>query len=305
MARIGLVDLDTTHPSAFVPILRGLGHEVVAVCDEGTVHPPGHPEAFAARHRVDHVCASPEEMAGLVDVAFVLGCDWDRHVVRARPFAERGIPLFIDKPVAGSAAHLREIQGWRDAGLRVTGGSSLYTCREARDRRRERPRSPRFAVAGCSGHPLDYGVHAYSLLLALFGTDVAAVRDLGGPPSRAEVRWRSGHSAVAVVSEAAGHPYWATIVGAEVDHLTVHPDPARLYRDFVRYSLDLLLGERADADPPDAFLLAERCAVAAGHSAALGGIPVSPGLEGVGTSGTAVFPSDDFVAAYRLRRRVF
>jgi hypothetical protein len=39
--RIGIVDLDTSHPDNWVPIIKELGHRVVAVFDGGTVHDEG------------------------------------------------------------------------------------------------------------------------------------------------------------------------------------------------------------------------------------------------------------------------
>ena len=37
--RIGIVDLDTSHPANWIPIERELGHEIVGVFDSGDVHP--------------------------------------------------------------------------------------------------------------------------------------------------------------------------------------------------------------------------------------------------------------------------
>ena len=38
--RIGVVDVDTSHPENWIPIERELGHELVGVWDGGAVHPP-------------------------------------------------------------------------------------------------------------------------------------------------------------------------------------------------------------------------------------------------------------------------
>ena len=37
--RIGIVDVDTSHPQNWIPIERELGHEVVGLWDAGAVHP--------------------------------------------------------------------------------------------------------------------------------------------------------------------------------------------------------------------------------------------------------------------------
>jgi hypothetical protein len=46
--RIGVVDLDTSHPQNWVPLERELGHAVVGGWDGGSVHPPEYPATFAA-----------------------------------------------------------------------------------------------------------------------------------------------------------------------------------------------------------------------------------------------------------------
>ena len=38
--KIGIVDVDTSHPDKWIPIERELGHEVVGIWDGGAVHPP-------------------------------------------------------------------------------------------------------------------------------------------------------------------------------------------------------------------------------------------------------------------------
>ena len=102
MINIGVVDLDTSHPGAFHEILKEMDDvAVTAVCDMGDVNPPGFAEEYAEERGIETVCKSPEDMVDLVDAAMVQGCDWDRHLKRARPFLEAGKPTFIDKPTFG------------------------------------------------------------------------------------------------------------------------------------------------------------------------------------------------------------
>ncbi len=50
--RIGVVDLDTSHPQNWVPSERELGHDVVGLWDGGDVHPPGYDgTSFAVGYR--------------------------------------------------------------------------------------------------------------------------------------------------------------------------------------------------------------------------------------------------------------
>ena len=60
--KIGVVDLYTSHPENFVPILRELGCEIRCVWDSGDVRPPGFAEEFARKFNIPHVCESLQEM---------------------------------------------------------------------------------------------------------------------------------------------------------------------------------------------------------------------------------------------------
>src|SRR5437016_716998 len=108
--KIGIVDLDTSHPAAWVPIERALGHEIVGVLDSGAVHPPGYAERFASEHQIPRVFASIHEMVEHVDCAIVHSCDWDTHVDKARPFIAAGKAVLIDKPLAGNLRDLMQLQ---------------------------------------------------------------------------------------------------------------------------------------------------------------------------------------------------
>ena len=128
--RIGLVDVDTSHPQNWIPILRDLGHEVVGICDAGDVHPAEYVRDLAAEHAVPALYGTLDAMVDDVDCAIVHACDWDRHVDRARPFVEAGKAALLDKPVVGNLADAQQLLDWAAAGHRVTGGSSLRYAAE-------------------------------------------------------------------------------------------------------------------------------------------------------------------------------
>ena len=48
--KIGIVDVDTSHPQNWIPLERELGHEVVGIWDGGAVHPPEYVRQFAEEH---------------------------------------------------------------------------------------------------------------------------------------------------------------------------------------------------------------------------------------------------------------
>src|SRR5438552_16885784 len=110
--RIGIVDLDTSHPAAWVPIERALSHAIVGVFDSGAVHPPEYAQKFASEHNISTVFASIAEMVEEVDCVIIHSCDWDTHVDKARPFVAAGKAVLIDKPLAGNLRHLQELKRW-------------------------------------------------------------------------------------------------------------------------------------------------------------------------------------------------
>jgi len=266
--RIGLVDLDTSHPQNWIPIERELGHEVVGVWDGGSVHPAEHVAQFAQEHQIPRVFESLDDMVPEVDCAVIHGCDWDTHVDKARPFVEAGKAVLIDKPVAGSARDLSQIIAWASEGARISGGSSLRLCDETRDYLAQpvgERGTPHTVLCGCAVDEFNYGIHAYALLSGILGPGITSVRHLGrGAQRRIQVNWYDNRMGVLVIGEAAGWvPFYATIT-TEKGVAQFVADSANLYRALLESTLPYLAGE-TDAPPVaiEALLEPEWCALAA------------------------------------------
>ena len=100
---IGIVDLDTSHPSSWLPIERELGHTIAGIYDGGAIHPAGYARTFAKEHGIDRVFETLEDMVEHVDMAIIHSCNWDMHVPNARPFIDAGKAVLIDKPHRGQS----------------------------------------------------------------------------------------------------------------------------------------------------------------------------------------------------------
>ena len=266
--KIGIVDLDTSHPQNWIPIERELGHEIVGLFDGGAVHPPGYAEKFAAEHKVPRVFKSIEEMVPQVDCAIIHGCDWDTHIAKAKPFVEAGKAVLIDKPLAGNLRELKQIREWAQSGARITGGSSLRFCFETQQWLARDPAergSPQTVICGCGVDEFNYGVHAYSLLSGIIGTGAKSVRHLaGGPQRRIQVNYNDGRVGIlSVVATAAWLPFHATIV-TERSVSQYIADATKLYRALLETVLPYLAGQ-TDRAPlaPDALIEPELIALAA------------------------------------------
>jgi predicted dehydrogenase len=269
--RIGIVDLDTSHPQNWIPLERELGHEVFGVWDGGSVHPPEYATQFATDHGIPRVYASLEEMAADVDCAILHGCDWDTHVAKAWPFVEAGKSVLIDKPLAGKPGDLAQLQQWVRDGARITGGSSLRFCRETAEWLAQPVKergTPHTVLCGCAVDEFNYGIHAYSMLTGILGAGIASVKHLGsGVQRRVQVNWADGRVAFLVIGKAAGWvPFYATVV-TERGVFQYTADSKHLYRALLESVLPYLARETDQPPVPlEALMEAELAAIAARHS---------------------------------------
>lgn len=269
--KLGIVDLDTSHPQNWIPIERELGHEVVGVWDGGSVHPPSYVESFAQQYTIPTIYPGLTEMAAAVDCAIIHGCDWDTHIAKARPFIEAGKAVLLDKPLAGNLRDLQQLRQWVQAGARISGGSSLRFAVETQEWLAQpiaERGTPHTILCGCAVDEFNYGIHAYAMLSGIMGGGIRTVRHLSeGAQRRILVQWANGgHGILVIGATAKWMPFYATIVTERtVTHLQA--DNSKLYRALLEATLPYLAGETTT--PPltiDEWLEPELCALAARHS---------------------------------------
>lgn len=303
LMRVGLVDLDTSHPAAWVPILLKMGHRVVGVFDGGAVHDPAYARQFAERFGIERVYESLEEMAQRVDVAIIHSCNWDLHVDRAEPFLRAGKAVLIDKPIAGNAHDARRLLEWERQGARIAGGSSLRFAREVEEflaRPPDQRGTISYAMAGCGVDGFNYGIHAYALLSGLLGPGIERARYLGtSGQDLVELVWRGGARGIAAVGPTKGHmPFYLTAVTDRgVHHWQI--DSQRLYEQFLAGVMPQLAGE-APLLPLAELLEPELAAMAVLASRRREGEPVSLSDS---VCGDVAYDGKAFGAAYRAQRR--
>jgi len=265
--KVGHVDLDTSHPGAWIPIIRDLGYEVVGVYDGGTVWPEGYAQEFADQHEVPKVYQTLSEMAREVDVAIIHSCNWDLHVKRAEPFVAEGKAILIDKPMVGNLSDANQLRAWAQRGIRITGGSSAryaYEVQEFLARPEEQRGRPHSIFCGCGVDEFNYGVHAYSLMAGLMGPGVESVRYLGSSTQKQiEVVWSDNRRGILTIGANPSYlPFYATVVS---DRTAAHIqlDNSQLYRALLESVLPYLAGEAGPPTPIDELLEVELTAVAA------------------------------------------
>jgi hypothetical protein len=291
--RIGLVDIDTSHPENWIPFLREMGHEVVALWDGGGVHSPAYVKEFAATHKIPLVVGDLDNLPDQVDCAIIHSCDWDLHVRRAVPFIAAGKSVLIDKPLAGRVEDFRQLVRWAEEGHRIAGGSSLRFTAEVAEflaRPLEERGEVHTVFAGCGIDEFNYGIHAYGLLWSLMGAGARQVRFLGEAAQwLIEVRWEDNRRGILSVGRGPWLPLYATVVTTKgVSHLAPRTTPDPLYKGLLSKTLRYLAAESdVPALPMVELIEPELAAIAALTSRQRRGEPVSldqiadaPGYDG-------------------------
>ena len=92
-------------PEGYAASFRGTGAQVDAALKD--LDERNSIERFQWEYGVDHIVDEPEAMLDFVDAVFVT--DPEDSLRLARPFLERGMPVYVDRPVAWSAAEARAL----------------------------------------------------------------------------------------------------------------------------------------------------------------------------------------------------
>jgi len=158
-------------------------------------------ERMARVFGIETVCDSYEELAEDVDAGLIGEDGRFDKLTYARPFLERGLPTYIDKPLALKADEAREICALAEAhGAPMFSCSGWRFCDGAQHLRAEMAEfgGARLLIGIVSMSKFDvYAIHPVDTALGLMGSRVAGVAnagDVGRDITR--LRWEDGRQAV-------------------------------------------------------------------------------------------------------------
>ncbi len=182
MIRIGVVNIDVSHPKTFSQVLKTIGRaRYAAVYNEG-FRDSEEVEGFRSMAGLDNVCTSVEELVDCSDVGFIQACNWDKHLEHAIPFIDAGKPVFIDKPIAGNLADCCKLLALEAAGAVIMGSSSVRYCDEIQsflDAPREERGDLLHVSVTVGVDEFNYAIHAVEGICALAESHPKSVRWLG------------------------------------------------------------------------------------------------------------------------------
>lgn len=128
MIKIGTVNIDTSHPIAFAQIFLAGNRARYTDIYNDSFRTDSEVNAFMTKFGLKKRWYDLSEMAKNVDIAFIQGCDWDRHLELAEPFLKAGKPVFIDKPFVGTVADCKKALELSKNGAVLLGSSAMrYT----------------------------------------------------------------------------------------------------------------------------------------------------------------------------------
>ncbi|NPV55028.1 MAG: Gfo/Idh/MocA family oxidoreductase [Firmicutes bacterium] len=235
-------------------------------------------EDIAATSLIEHIVDRPEDVIGEVD-AVIIGEDvGSLHLGLARPFIERNIPIFIDKPLTDNEADLREFVRYFREGRPVLSSSGYRYAREIEEMDREAIGEIEFVDCMMNKSWEKYGIHALEGLWRISGGGVERVQNLG--TERANVvhlRYADGRQAVVNViyrSQLARYD----VIGSKASRTIAIADSFYMFKkqleSFVEFVRDFLGGDFSYPYPPEETIEMVKVVIAGIKSREEGGRPV-------------------------------
>lgn len=237
MIRIGVVNIDVSHPKAFSDYLaRGTRARYVAVYNDG-FRGDDEVEGFMRSFGLERRFTRLEEMVDFVDIGFVQGCNWNKHLGYAAPFIEKQKPVFIDKPIVGNIKDCRMLEDHARRGAVILGSSSLRYAKEI-DEFLALPKEERGRVVHVFGtvgtDEFNYAIHIVEAIGGLMGEGAVSCRFVtratitGAACDTYCIRYASGATAQYSILLGTWMPCHLTIMSTtKVFHLAI--DTATVY----------------------------------------------------------------------------
>ena len=196
MIKVGIVDFDTSHVTAFTQRINHIdidsdqwvnGAKVTIGCPGYSLlspeRIPGHTQQMQEYGVL--LVDTPEEIIGQVDAVMIESVDGSVHYDRTLPFLEAGIPVFIDKPLACSLEHAKALADLaRNRSVPIFSSSSLRYAPEVTEIQKGQDKLGQiFGVEVCTTatlHPRNpglfhYGIHGVETLYTLMGPGCQSV----------------------------------------------------------------------------------------------------------------------------------
>lgn len=223
----------------------------------------GDAERLARAAGIERVCERPEQVCEDVDAVMVLSEDPSTHLPYATPALEKGLPTYVDKPLAETVEVGRELFALAERhGTPCYTGSAIRWSTEfraARDQVLERYGRPKAIYVPCPLGVDLYGIHAVEMVNLFLGNDVASVRAMAGHDRQVVLLdYADGTTAVFEHLNFLRWPtYSTTLYGEAWEHRVVLQEVSATMLAFVRAFVDFARGGPVPVPPAESLRLIE------------------------------------------------
>jgi hypothetical protein len=129
---------------------------------------------------IPNVVSHYEDLVGLVDGVILARDDPENHFAMARPFLEKGIPIFIDKQLTRSGDELRKLLGYCGPDYPLMACSAIRYHPRMNEWKAAVDGKRALSIQGISRvNWLRYAHHLFEAVAMLFGLEIDTVRYLG------------------------------------------------------------------------------------------------------------------------------
>jgi predicted dehydrogenase len=297
MIRLGIVDFDTSHAVEFTKRLNHVdiaeeqwveGAKVVAgVPGRSQINPDVIPKNTEQLKKYGvAILDDPGELFGKIDAVLVESVDGSVHLERARPFLERGLPTYVDKPFACSQDDARALMTLATTKhVPIMSSSSLRYAPEVVAARGGK--DPAGDIRGVSTygpaptHPRNpglfhYGIHPVEMLYTLMGAGCRTLTCLSNADGEVATGvWDDGRIASVRGIRKGRADYGFTLFGTKA--VETHGVSTQfIYRELLKQIVRMFETKEMPIDPRETLEIVAFIA-AAKQSADAGGAPV--GIE--------------------------
>lgn len=182
MIKIGVVNIDTSHPKAWSEYLSKSDRARYSAIYNDGFRQDDEVEGFMKTANIEKRYSTIEELADSTDIGFVQSCNWDDHIKQAMPFIKKGKPVFLDKPMVGNLKDCKKVEMLVKEGAVILGCSSVRYSEEIIDFLKIpiEERGEVMNIFGTAGvDEFNYGIHIVEAIGGLLGTGAKSVRFLG------------------------------------------------------------------------------------------------------------------------------
>lgn len=213
-------------------------------------------EKLAQVYGIEHVASTYEEVAAHCDGVIVTDDVTREHCRHAPFFIERGIPTFIDKPLAPDAKTAEELLALAAKyNTPVMSGSALRYAAET-EALRANPETLgeiKLATAVGPNELFFYGIHPLELAHSILGGGIASVQNIGDDEQDVvKVTYKDGKILMLLVSRAVSFGFEITLYGTTGRERIVVSDGTAFYANQLRLIAQMVRDKKSPARIEDA-----------------------------------------------------